>query len=473
MLDPWPAIHAAYLVLQWGVRLLALAVVPLRRHRATNAGWLLLILVFPVPGMLAFAAIGRPRFPASRMAAFHLLAPYLSALASRLEGTCAAAEGEGGADRETAALARTLGLLPATGGNTVELIDEYDEVIARLTADVDAARREVLILVYIFADDRVGRLVAAALGRAVRRGVRCRVLLDPVGSGRWRRAVTRRLESEGVEVRHSLPFRWWRGRTRRDMRNHRKLFVIDGAVGFAGSQNIVARDFRPGVVNRELVARVTGPVVAEMVAVVLADWFLETGEMPAEHLCPVASTGRNWAQLLPSGATYPLEGFETILVWQVHRARRRVVLVTPYLIPDDALLSALTTAATRGVAVEVVVSVVVDQWLVNLAQCSYYEELLACGVHIHLFRDELLHAKNVSIDGLLAIVGSSNVDLRSFELNEEVSLLLYGAGPVARLEAVQQGYIDRSDRLDPCAWRARPRLRRFAENMARLVSPLL
>ncbi len=469
MPDPWPMADTTYLVLQWGIRLLALALVPQRRHRATNAGWLLLILVFPVPGMLAFAAIGRPRFPASRMSAFRMLASRMAALAEQLADPCDAPP----CDVETTALARTLGLLPATDGNTVELIDEYDAVIARLVADVDAARREVLVLVYIFADDRVGRLVAAALGRAAGRGVRCRVLLDPVGSGRWRRAITRRLEAQGVEVRHSLPFRWLRGRTRRDMRNHRKLFVIDGAVGFAGSQNIVARDFRPGVVNRELVARVTGPVVAEMEAVVLADWFLETGEMPAPRTSLPAATGTDRAQLLPSGATYPLEGFETMLVWQVHRARRRVVLVTPYLIPDDALLSALATAAARGVAVEVVVSAVVDQWLVNLAQCSYYEELLDCGVRIHLFRGELLHAKNVSIDGSLGIVGSSNVDLRSFELNEEVSLLLYGAGPAARLEAVQQGYIDRSDRLDPCTWRARPRTRRFAENMARLISPLL
>ena len=469
MPDQLPLANTTYLILQWGIRLLALVLVPQRGHRATNAGWLLLILVFPVPGILAFAAIGRPRFPASRMAAFRLLAPHMAMLATRLASSCDARP----FDAETAALAYTLGMLPATDGNTVELIDEYDAVITRLIADVDAARCEVLVLVYIFADDRVGRLVAAALGRAAARGVRCRVLLDPVGSGRWRRAITRRLEAQGVEVRHSLPFRWLHGRTRWDMRNHRKLFVIDGTVGFAGSQNIVARDFRPGVVNRELVARVTGPVAAEMEAVVLADWFLETGEMPPEPDRLPAATGADRAQLLPSGATYPLEGFKTMLVWQLHRARRRVVLVTPYLIPDDALLSALTTATARGVKVEMIVSAVVDQRLVNLAQCSYYKELLAGGVRVHLFRGELLHAKNVSIDGSLGIVGSSNVDLRSFELNEEVSLLLYGAGPAARLEAVQQGYIDRSDQLDPCTWRARPHTRRFAENMARLISPLL
>ena len=458
----------AYTGLQWGIRLLALAIVPLRRKRATNAGWLLLILVFPLPGILVFAVIGNPRFPASRIKAFRRLDPFIAGVSAWLTRSGAVPPPD-----ETTALAQTLGRMPAVDGNAVELMGEYDAVIARLVADIDAAERDVFILVYIFADDAVGRSIAAALGRAVARGVRCRVLLDPVGSGRWRRAIVRRLLDAGVEVRESLPFHWWRGRTRRDMRNHRKLFVVDGRIGYAGSQNIVIRDFRPGVVNRELVARVTGPVVAEMTAVVQADWFLETGEMPGEPGAPLAATGTDRAQLLPSGATYRLEGFETLLVWQVHRARRRVVLVTPYLIPDDSLLSALATAAARGVRVEVVVSAVVDQRLVNLAQCSYYDELLAAGIHVHLFRGELLHAKNVGIDDTLAIVGSSNVDLRSFELNEEVSLLLYGAAAVARLEAFQRGYLDRSDAVDLTAWRRRPRLRIFAENMARLISPLL
>src|SRR5262249_11569647 len=159
----------------------------------------------------------------------------------------------------------------------------YQAAIDRLVADIDGARRHVRLLVYIFADDGTGGQVIAALSRAVARGVPCQVMIDPVGSYRWIRDTTRRLVEAGVEVREALPFRMLRGRTRRDMRNHRKLFVIDGEIGFAGSQNIVDHDFRPGVRNRELVARVTGPIVAEMEAVVRADWYLETETMPAEH----------------------------------------------------------------------------------------------------------------------------------------------------------------------------------------------
>ena len=353
------------------------------------------------------------------------------------------------------------------------MIDDYDAVIRRLIDDIDAAQSTVRLLIYIFADDAVGQSVIASLGRAVRRGVRCEVLLDPVGSRPWIRGTIESLKREGVATRQALPFHWLRGRTRRDMRNHRKLFVIDGVVGYAGSQNIVARDFRPGVVNKELVARVTGPIVSALEAVIVMDWCLETNETPPDLLPVPAKCGSAVLQLLPSGADYPLEGFQTLLVWQLHEARKKAVIVSPYFIPDQDVVGALQTAAARGVEVDILVSKVVDQRLVNLAQRSYYDELLACGVRIHEFRDHLLHAKNVSIDGNLGIVGSSNVDLRSFQLNEEVSLLLLDRSSVASLEKIQRGFLKESDRLDLERWRRRGRPAMFAENMARLCAPLL
>ena len=372
-----------------------------------------------------------------------------------------------------AGLTERLGGLPIAGGNAIELIDDYDALVARLVADIDGAREHVRILAYIFADDATGRRVIAALGRAAARGVRCHVLVDAVGSHRWIKGTLAALADAGVEARAALPFRLLRDRTRRDMRNHRKLFVIDGVVGYAGSQNIVDKNFRPGIVNRELVARVTGPAVLEMTTVFVADWFLETETMldPAPAVPPAA--GAADLQILPSGADYPLQGFLTLLVWQIDRAKREVVIVTPYLIPDEALLAALKTAVVRGVDVRIVVSKVVDQRLVNLAQASYYDELLSAGVHIHRYRDYLLHAKTIRIDGKLGIVGSSNVDIRSFQLNKEVSLLLLDPPNIARLEAIQRGYLAASDEVHLDHWRERGMGRRLGENVARLVSPLL
>jgi cardiolipin synthase A/B len=457
-----------YYVAEWLVRLGAIAIVPLRRSPAATRAWLLLIFFLPFPGLLLFLAIGSPRFPKWRTERFKRLRPYFADIAGRL----ATNPPTGEESAPIAALARKLGELPATGGNGIELLDDYDGVIQRLVADIDGARHYVHLLVYIFADDEVGRAVGAALARAVERGIPCRVMLDPVGSRPWASGTKQMLHDAGVQVVEALPFRLLRERTRRDMRNHRKLFVIDGTIGYAGSQNIVSKSFRPGVVNRELVARVTGPVVAELDAITRADWYLETEQAPEPITTLPPETGDACAQLLPSGPDYPLEGFETLLVWQMHRARERVIMATPYFIPDEDVLNAMRTAVARGVEVHLVVSEVVDQRVVNLAQRSYYDDLMGAGVRIHLFRDHLLHAKNVSFDRAFAIVGSSNVDLRSFQLNEEASLLLFDAATVAKVDAVQRGYLENSDELRLEEWRRRPMIQKLLENLARLFGSL-
>jgi cardiolipin synthase len=195
--------------------------------------------------------------------------------------------------------------------------------------------------------------------------------------------------------------------------------------------------------------------------------------MLEEHPPLPVSDGDVTAQLLPSGADYKCEGFQTFLVWKIHRAEQHILITTPYLIPDEDLLSAMRTAVLRGVVVDLVVSAIADQKLVNMAQRSYYQELIDSGVRIHRFRDFLLHAKNVSIDGSVAIIGSSNVDIRSFQLNEEVSLVLYGADAVAPLGAIQRAYLEASDPVDPMRWRQRSGREKVGENIARMVSPLL
>jgi cardiolipin synthase len=456
-----------YLISEWIIRIAMLFFVPSRRTPQAAQAWLLLIFFLPIPGLILYAAIGRPRFPDWRTARFHALAPFFDRVSAGLR--------EAGAvpDRDAASvLAAHLGSLPPTQGNRIELLPDYDESIDRLIADIDAARASVRILTYIFADDPVGTRMIDALCRAAARGVACHVLIDAFGSHRWSRRVLRKLEKGGVVARKALPFRLVHRRTRNDMRNHRKLAVIDGHVAYAGSQNIVGKEFRPGIVNRELVARLSGPIVAEMDAVIVGDWYLETEAMLEPAAVPPPD-GDALLQLLPSGADYPLEGFETLLVWQLHKAERRVVVVTPYLVPDEDVLGAMRTAVARGVAVDLIVSKIADQKLVSLAQRSYFESLLKAGVSIYRFRKFLLHAKNVSIDDSLAIIGSSNVDLRSFQLNDEVSLLLHDGESIRRLQAIQHGYIEESDCLSLKQWQARPRTQKVLESLARMVGPLL
>ena len=228
-----------------------------------------------------------------------------------------------------------------------------------------------------------------------------------------------------------MRFQPWR-RARFDMRNHRKIAVLDGKIGYVGSQNLVDRAFKPGIVNRELVARVRGPLVAQLQAVLLADRYYETEERIGElgHFPPFEEAGSVFAQCLPSGPGYSQENNQRLIVSLIHAANERVVLTTPYFIPDEPLYQAMQTAATRGVEVHLVVSRDLDQLLVGYAQRSFYDQLLAAGVQIHIYYEYFLHAKHLSVDGDIALVGSSNFDIRSFALNAggERHLLRQGGG---------------------------------------------
>jgi cardiolipin synthase len=466
-----------YLLSEWIIRIGMLLAVPFRRSPEAAKGWLLFGFFLPWPALALYLLIGRPAYPKWRRARFARLPAVIGRTAGPVLAAQAAEAPALPANlAQAATLIRNLGHFPSLGGNGVELLTDYDGTLRRLAADIDAAASHVHLLFYIFADDRSGRTIVEALGRAARRGVACRVLIDALGSRPWAPRTVAALEAAGVTVRLVLPVGLMRRHaTRADLRNHRKIAVIDGRTGYVGSQNIVDADFNPRVVNRELVARVAGPVVLELQAVFAADWFLETEEVLADPaLFPEPEpAGRAIAQAMPSGPDYPQAGVERLLAALVHGARERVVLTTPYLIPDEALLHALQTAILRGVEVHVVLSRPVDQILVNLAQRSYYAELLEAGVAIHLYRDRLLHAKHASIDREIALIGSSNIDMRSFTLNAEISLIVFDADATARLHAVEESYFAGSDRLSPAQWRARPLGLRIVENVARLMSPLL
>jgi cardiolipin synthase len=374
------------------------------------------------------------------------------------------------------ALAEKLGGSPILGGNAVELLVDYDGTIARLVTDIDRAENHVHLLFYIFADDRATAPVIEALGRAAKRGVRCRVLADALGSRAGLRTLRPRLTAMGVAVHALLPVSLlpWR-KARLDLRNHRKIAVLDGRVGYTGSQNLIAADFKGGIAYEDLMARVTGPAVLELQYVFAADWFLETNEVldgEAEFPAPEI-TGGAPAQALPSGPDFPTQNNQRLFVALVHGARKRVVLTTPYFIPDEPLLQALQTAALRGVEVHLVVSEKGDHVIVSLAQRSYYEDLLEAGARIHLYREIFLHAKHLSVDDSVAVIGTSNLDIRSFALNAEVMLMIYDRGVAARLAAEQERYFANSRLLTLSAWRQRSFGSKLAQNLARLLSPLL
>ncbi|TCM20841.1 cardiolipin synthetase 2 [Novosphingobium sp. PhB165] len=455
-----------YLLIEWVIRLAMVVILPMRRSPEAARSWLLFVLFLPVPALILYRFIGRAQFPAWRQARFADDQPFRQQVARDLAA-------DGTEQSEIQQLAETLGGFPACAGNSARLLSNYDGTIAAMIEAIDAATIRIRLQTYIFADDRTGKAVVEALARARERGVPVHVLVDALGSRPWAKRSMALLRQAGVEARLVLPVRFAPlRRARTDLRNHRKLCLVDGRIVFVGSQNIVNRDFKPGIVNDELVARVEGPVVAAFDAMFASDWYLETGER-LDALPIPAPPGSSVHQAMPSGPDFGTTGYERLLVELVHRARREVTIVSPYLIPDQALITAVKNAAARSVSVNLVVSQVVDQRLVSYAQRSYYQELLEAGARLHGYRRHLLHAKSVAIDDTIAVVGSSNVDMRSFALNAEISLILHGADAVAPMLEILRGYLECSDELTLPEWRARPQTSRLLENLARLVSPLL
>ena len=454
-----------------------LLIVPFRRSPDAARSWLLLGLFLPWPALVLYILIGRPTYPRWRRARIAELPEVLKANSSHILGSSSVAN-----DRlprkyvRTAGLVQRIGHLPVVDGNSVELLADYDRTVARLIADIDEANTHVHLLFYIFADDTVGRQVIEALQRAAARGVDCRVLIDAIGSRPWAQAVLPQLRRHGVSAHLALPITFFRRKSARaDLRNHRKIAIVDGTIGYTGSQNIIDPEAHPGVVNQELMLRLGGPIVDELQAVFMADWFMETDEELAAPLLmrrgkPAGSVA---AQVLPTGPDYSDAGVESLMVTAIHSALERVTLVTPYFVPTEPLMIALKTAVLRGVKVQLVVPKVVDHFLVRLAQQSHYSRLMDVGVEVRLYLDKFLHAKNAAIDHDLAIIGSSNMDIRSFQLNCEVTLALYDRDITTALRAEQARWLAASERLEPERWARRRRVTRVVENLARLMGPLL
>jgi cardiolipin synthase A/B len=466
-----------YLCSEWAVRLTMLLYVPQRRSASAARTWLLFIFLLPWPGLAIYALVGRIRVPAFRRKLQEQASEQIKKAQGQI-GTQILAQLDLPSQLQIIPeQAKRFGMFEAFAGNALEFLRDYEGSIDRLIQDIDSAERQVHLLTYIYRTDRTGRKVADALKRAVKRGVVCRVLLDAVGSRVALKQFGPELREAGAEVRSMLPVGLFRRKGERfDLRNHRKIAVIDGTIGYLGSQNIADPTFVKNYPNEELVVRVTGPVVSQLQATFLGDHYLETEQiLDREELFPdLKPTGNSAAQLLPSGPGYGQENGRELIISMLYEARRRVVITTPYFIPDEPFLNAICAAGQReNVQVHLVVSKHANQLISQLAQRSYYDDLLGAGIQIHLYRPHFLHAKLMTIDDHIALIGSTNMDIRSFALNAEINLLIYDRQVVEQLKVIQEDHFRNSDLLTLEQWRKRLVLEKVAQNTARLMDSFL
>lgn len=468
---------------EWLVRLVMFVVIVTRKRAPAKAlAWLTVVAFLPFAGTILYLLMGELRLGRRRELAYMEFEDALAAsprLRERLKAVYQPRLEE--PHRTLASLTERVGGTPPYGGHAIELIGDTGELFRRVCEDIDRAWHHCHLLFYIANDDAIGRAVADALVRAQERGVSCRLALDAAGSRAFLRSATaRRLRDAGVDVLPLMPVSALRATVARlDLRNHRKLVVIDGRIAYTGGHNLSTPTY-PGKKRFgdwiDVSVRLTGPQVNELQEIFLHDLAFNGRTLAdEEEFFPSAPTfgGGVVASLLPTGPLTPELPLVDVITQAVRMAHQRVVLTTPYFVPDESILNSLRTAALRGVEVVLIVPRRSDHGITQAAGRSQYGFLLQAGVEIREFEDGLLHAKTLTVDRDVAILSTANLDLRSFELNFELALVVFDTDFASELHFLQSHYLARSRRVTLAAWRGRPFPLRLADDAAKLVAPLL
>jgi cardiolipin synthase len=480
-------IGIVFIAIEYVIKIAAVGFIPENRRTGSSFAWLLLVLFVPVIGLPLFLLFGSPFVQGRRHRIQGEANKLITDRTSNYPAAPAAVAEQPGLE-SIVGLNRTLAAMPMVSGRNEGLHGEYDDTIRAMAAAVRRAEREVNVAIYIVAWDSTTDVFLRALADAVKRGVTVRLLFDHIGTRGYPGygKLKRRLTKAGILWHPMMPIDPLRGRWRRpDLRNHRKLMVIDGSVGFMGSQNMIdsgylkPKNTRVGRHWKDLNIELSGPIVDSLSAVFAIDWFTETGERlgfeqhgPAEN-DPKLDEKESSFQLVPSGPGFPTQPNLRLFVSLMHRAQRRLLITSPYFVPDETLLDAITTAAYRGVEVELFVSEKADQFMVQHAQRSYYKTLLEAGVKIYQYpAPTVLHAKHLLVDDEVAVIGSSNMDNRSFALDYEIMLMSYGGTVAHDLEDIIDGYRAVSKLLTLAEWRKLPWYLRYVDNVMRLTSDL-
>ncbi len=472
----------AWIVFCGELAILLRALLRPQREPAARLAWFIAILVLPVVGVLAYLLIGEARISERRRRRFAELDQRLPRPDGDSEAVRALANGPYAAPF---ALARAVNGLPPTLGNHATLAADANAAIAAMVADIDAAASTVHLCFYIWLADASGVAIKNALIRAAYRGVKVRVLADALGSrGFVRSRHWNELRNAGVDARMALPvggLLWTLIRGRVDLRNHRKQLIVDNRVAWIGSQNGADPEFRikwrfaPWV---DIMSRWEGPVVRHCQFLFAGDWMGEHGDDLSALLQPEVPRARAalhhiTAQVIGTGPTLSYPAMTGCFAALIHAARSELVVTTPYFVPDEQLLFALTSAARRGVRVVLVLPRRNDSRVVAGASRSYYPELLEAGVELHEFRPGLLHAKTMVADRAVGLIGSANLDRRSFELNFENNILFHDPVFAGELRARQDAWLARSDPVTLATVARYGPAARLWQNTMAMLSPLL
>ncbi len=471
-------------LIDFAIRVAAIIIVPRNRRPSSALGWLLAIFFIPFIGVILFLLIGSPRLGRKRRRRQAEINQFIMDSTEGMDKVTKDKSWPAWLD-SIVEMNRELGAMPMVGGNTAHMQIDYEQNFADMAADIDTAKNYVHVEFYILAADSTTEPLFQAMERAVARGVKVRVLFDHIAGKRTvgYKETKKRLTAIGAEWHLMLPFLPLEGKYERpDLRNHRKLLIIDSKVGWMGSQNLIDSTYlkksniKRGLHWKDAMVRLEGPIVAGLNAIFITDWYSETDVLLTREAAPLTITSKRNAldcQIVPSGPGFASENNLRMFLALMYSAQEKIIITSPYFVPDESLMYAITSACQRGVRVELFVSEIGDQALVYHAQRSYYEALLRAGVVIWLYKaPTILHSKHMSIDEEVAVIGSSNMDMRSFSLNLEVSLMVKGASFVKQMREVEAAYREDSRALTLEEWMKQPLRSTVLDGLARLTSSL-
>ncbi len=419
---------------------------------SSRLAWFMVITTLPVAGVIVYFLFGEAKLGRSASRRRVIINSVLADSPAILGSKSVLQDAIEPAYQPAFKFAASINGFQTNTGNHAELMPDALEARRRLISDIDAATVSVNVLYYIWLEDTTGTNLAQALIRAAARGVHCRAMADGLGSRQLIRSpLWQAMREAGVRTEIALPLdRPLRTllTSRIDLRNHRKITVIDGQISYCGSQNcadpefLVKPDFAPWV---DIMLRIEGPVVAQNQLLFASDWMVARKDSLKEFaLAPRVFANGFPASIVGDGPTERAGASAQLFASLIGTASKTLTISTPYFVPNATVTNAIQAAAYRGVRVTLIFPQRNDSWIVAAASRSFYQAILQSGASIHEYTAGLLHAKTLTIDGCVTFLGSSNMDLRSFDLNYENDILLQDIATTRAIEERQRDYLRQS-----------------------------
>lgn len=452
-----------------------------RREPYSTLSWMLLVLLLPIIGPFIYFLFGPQRFQRTAQRRKAEITQFLRestfSWKTKEDTESPMSPKFNGEDLRILRLAREVSEFGATPNNGVELIQDPEEALRSIEEAIGSAKHFIHMEYYIISSDEVTQRLFQCLIKALERGVEVRILYDSVGSLFLKRIHFRKLLEKGAQITGFLPLQFLPQRFHIHFRNHRKILIIDGKIAFTGGTNLGKEYLGKRFAKqwRDYTVRISGAVVLQLQDVFAKDWQFTTQEdlFDMKYYPNPSDDGKSLVQVIESGPDSAFHTLHQAVFMAINSAEHEILLTTPYFIPDPAMEAALISAALRGVNVTLLLPEKSDAPIVRWASRSFYASFLKAGVKIFEYQPTVLHAKLLTVDDRWTILGSANMDTRSFKLNFELNLMVYGGGFAAHAESHIRNDLSQSKEIKQEVFCNRPTKEVLLENFCRLFSPIL